>query len=242
MRKREHKGIFYAIAAGMMLTVGLAGCTKTGSSVTVSSASYITVMHMAPYAPAMDIYLNGSLSSAAGGIVPGAYSQQYSSVKPGVYDIQFKKTGTDSLLAEIPSSSYDTSGFYTLILYNTSVSSPAQAVKIQDDFSAISAVSANYRFFNMSPDEPRVDLYFNSTAVQSNRTTADNVVNTSYNSFQAATPAPYNLQVMVAGTDSVIAYLNNVNLQAGGVYTLFLSGVKSGGSNTHQINVLPASY
>jgi hypothetical protein len=242
MRKREHKGIFYAIAVGMILTVGLAGCTKTGSSVTVSSVSYITVMHMAPYAPAMDIYLNGSLSSASGGIVPGSYSQQYSSVKPGVYDIQFKKTGTDSLLAEIPSSSYDTSSFYTLILYNTSASSPAQAVKIQDDFSTISAVSANYRFFNMSPDEPRVDLYFNNTAVQSSRATADNVVNTTYNSFQAATPAPYNLQVKVAGTDSVIAYLNNVSLQAGGVYTLFLSGVKSGNSNTHQINVLPASY
>jgi hypothetical protein len=242
MRKREHRGIFYAIVAGVLLTAGLAGCAKTGSSVTVSSVSYVTVMHMAPYVPAMDIYLNGSLSSATGGIAPGSYSQQYSSIKPGIYDIQFKKTGADSLLAEIPSSSYDTSSFYTLILYNTSRNSPAQAVKIQDDFSTISATSTNYRFFNLSPDEPRVDLYFNNTAVQSNRATADNIVNTSYNTFQAATPAPYNLQVKVAGTDSVIASVSNVNMQAGGVYTIFLSGIISGNTNTHQINVLPASY
>ncbi len=246
MQKRERKGICYVAAVVItVMTAGLAGCSKTGSSTSTSSAAtYVNVMHMAPYAPAFDIYLNGTISSTAGGIPPGTFSQQYGPLKAGVYDVQFKKANTDSLLAEIPASDYDTMSFYTLIVYNTTPTGGAvRAIKVVDDFSQVSAASSNYRFFNLSPDCASVDFYLtNSTPAMTGRMPIDNFTNPALNAFMPVTGGPYNLQVKAAGTDSVIAFLNNVGLQSGSAYTIFLSGVKVGNNNTHQINVLLASY
>jgi hypothetical protein len=244
MTKGHRKGIAYGLVLLTLLTAGWAGCAKTGSSFTSSSVTYVSVLHMAPYAPATDIYLNGTLSSPVGGIAPSSSSNKYSALQPGNYDIQFKKTGTDSLMADIPASSYDTLHFYTLILYNTNAGGGlVRAVKIADDFSTLSAASANYRFFNLSPDAPKVDLYLNGTAVQTSRASMDNVGYPGYNSFQqAGTGLSNSLQVKVAGSDSVLASLNNQDLEAGGVYTIFLSGVKNSSTNNLNITVLPATY
>ena len=244
MTKGHRKRIAYGIVLLTLLTAGWAGCAKTGSSFTSSSVTYVSVLHMAPYAPATDIYLNGTLSSPVGGIAPSSSSNKYSALQPGNYDIQFKKTGTDSLMADIPASSYDTLHFYTIILYNTSAGGGlVRAAKIADDFSTISATSANYRFFNLSPDAPKVDFYLNGTAIQTSRTSMDNLGYLGYNSFQQASAGLSNsLQVKVWGTDSVLASLNNVDLEAGGVYTVFLSGIKNSSTNNLNITVLPATY
>jgi hypothetical protein len=244
MTKRNRKGIFYGIVSMVLLTAGLAGCSKTGSSFTTNAVTYVSVLHMAPYAPATDIYLNGTLSSPSGGIPPNSNSLKYASLQPQNYDIQFKKAGSDSLMAEIPTSLYDTLHFYTLILYNTSMGGGSvQAAKIADDFSNISAVSANYRFFNLSPDAPQVDLYMNGSMVQLGRTRADNIVSTSFNSFQPVPSGPSNaLQIKVSGTDSVLASLNSVDMEPGSVYTIFLNGTKNSSGNNLKINVLTAAY
>jgi hypothetical protein len=244
MTKRHRKGIVRGIVFLTLATVGWAGCTKTGSSYTAAAVTYVSVLHMAPYAPATDIFLNGAISSPTGGILPNTNSSKYSPLQPGTYDIQFKKTGTDSLMAEIPASSYDTLQFYTLILYNTGAGGGlVRAAKIADDFSTISAVSANYRFFNLSPDVPNVDLYLNGTAIQTSRTSADNIGYQGYNNFQqAANGLSNSLVVKVAGTDSVLASLSNVDMEAGGVYTIFLGGVKNSSVNNLSITLLPAAY
>jgi hypothetical protein len=244
MTKRNRKGIFYVIAALALGTAGLSGCAKTGSSFTTSKLTYLSVLHMAPYAPATDIYLNGALSTSTGGIAPNSGSNQYSHLQPQNYDVQFKKTGSDSLMAEIPSSPYDTLNFYTLILYNSTPGGGAvKAVKINDDFSSISAVNANYRFFNMSPDAPSVDFYLNGALAQTSRTPADNVYVTAYNTFQPVAGGPSSsLMIKAAGTDSVLATLNNVDIEPGSVYTFFLSGTRNSSGNNMKILTLTAAY
>src|SRR5271170_6793926 len=80
-----------------------AGCVKSNSNaVNTNAVCYVSIMNMAPYSSAVDIYFNGTIVSATGGIGPGEYSSAYGSVKPGSYTIDFKVTGTDSLLFEIP--------------------------------------------------------------------------------------------------------------------------------------------
>jgi hypothetical protein len=219
---------------------GLAGCTKAGISgaTTSNSVTYVSIMNLAPYSPWADIYLNGTLATAAGGIAPGKYSTSYGLLQPGDYDVQFKVAGADSLLAEIPSSAFDTMAFTTLILYNSAGSATVQAIKIADNFSNVSLTSGNYRFFNMSPDEPGVDFYFNDNLVQSARQPADNVANPAFNLFQSVSPDSYTLQVKKAGSDSVLATLNNVTIAGGNAYTIFLFGKAS----ALNINVLPAVY
>ena len=226
----------------VVLTAGMAGCSKTGTSITTTAVTYVSVMNMAPYAPATDIFLNGTLSSPVGGIPTGAVSAKYGPLQPGNYDVVFKKAGVDSLLAEIPSSLYDTTQFYTLILYNNPGSPAAQVVKINDNFSTVSNYNANYRFFNLAPDAPKVDFFLGTTVAQPGRSSADNVTDPTFNAFQQVPASTYSLQVKVAGVDSVLASIPSQNLLAGGVYTIFLSEKKSGTANNFAVNILTASY
>ncbi len=241
MRKSKYSGIFLGLLAGVMVGGGLAGCTKavSGASSTSSPTMYLNVMALAPWAPSAQIFLNGT--AATSGIPPGTYSTSYAPLVPGTYDVQFRVYGSDSVLADLGSSAYDSASYYTLILYNIPGSSNSQAVKIVDNFSTLSLNSANYRFFNMCPDFPSVDLYINTTVAQSGRTPADNVSNTSLNNFQSLAAAVYTIQAKTSGTDSVVATLSGVNLSVGNAYTIFLNGSKSSTISPISLNVLAAS-
>jgi hypothetical protein len=239
--RNKHQQRFWSFMILVTLAAG-AGCSKTSSLSDVPGFSYLTIINEAPYGSVVDIYLNGTLVSPSGGIAPGRYSKEYGSLKPGVYTVDFKKTGTDSLLFEIPASSFDIRKFYSLLLFNGAPgSATVQAVKVMDDFSAITTGGTYYRFFNLSPDVPAVDLYLNNSIAQLQRTPADNVDDPMYDEFQPVNPAVYSLQVKVSATDSVLATQNAISLVAGSVYTVFLSGTDRSANNL-KISVLQASF
>jgi Domain of unknown function (DUF4397) len=218
-------------------------CSKAGSSLTTTPITYLTLINEASYSGAVSVYLNDTLATPAGGIAAGTFSTKYGTIRPGYYDVKFESASSGNLLSEIPSSDYDTLNFYTLILYNTAGGDTVQSFKVWDDFSTLSSISANYRFFNLSPDEPKVDLYLNNTIVSQNRTIADNASNNLYNAFQPTAAGTYSITVKAAGKDSVIATLGqNVALTNGNAYTIFLSGNMSSSNNPLQINVLQATY
>jgi hypothetical protein len=238
MRIRK-KHFFWGISIVVVLAVGLAGCTKTGSSYTVSPVTYVSLMNVAPYSPAVDVYLNGKLATASGGIASGSYSLKYGSLQPGSYSIKFTKTGTTDSLTGIPGvRTLDTLNFYTLIMYNDT-SHAVRSTLIHDDFSGISTTNANYRFFNLSPDAPSVSFYLNGSAspTYTGRTPGDNADNPLYNTFQSTAPNTYSFLVKSDAGDSV-ATLPNQSLMGGNVYTIFLTGVKG----SYKLNLLPASY
>jgi hypothetical protein len=225
----------------LVLLVGSIGCGKTGASFNTSAISYISIMNMAPYSSTVDIYFNGTLVSPSGGIAPGLYSKQYGQFKPGNYTVDFKKTGTDSLLYELPALQYDTSAFYTIVLYNISSGSPAvQAAVIQDNFSQVNNnTMAYWRFLDMSPDASNVSLSMNGTVVQSGRTPADNFSSQVFNQFQQISSGNYTLQVQNSVTDSVLATQSNYAFGQGDVYTIFLTGTAKAGMT---VNVLPVIF
>lgn len=240
MRKSKWTAItIWTVILGV-LSVGFAGCVKSNSVSTNTVATFVSAMNLAPYAPSTEIYLNGSKSTVA--IPPGGYTTAYSRLNPAIYDVQFKVAGSDSLLAQIPASLYDSVRFYTLILYNRTAGGAASAVKIADDFSNITTASGFYRFFNMCPDAPNVDLYLNTTKSESSRSIADNVGYQSLNLFKPLNPASYNIQVKLAGTDSVLATMNDFNPAAANAYTLFFSGKVNSTTNPLAVKVLRAVY
>ncbi|WP_303585375.1 DUF4397 domain-containing protein [Flavitalea sp. BT771] len=225
------------------LVVGISsGCMKTGSGTNqnTNNVSFISLMHMAPYSSSTEVYFNGDKKTSA--IAAGTFSTSYGQIPPGVYDIKFHVAGSDSVLSSLPATTYDSLGFYTLILYNTEGGTGLGSMKINDDFSSLSLSGANYRFFNFCPDAPAVDLYMNTTPVQQGRHVADNASSYYYNSFQAVTAGGYSLQAKKAGTDSVIASVTSVNLVAGAAYTIFLAGSTHSTSNPVTLNVLQAAY
>jgi len=246
MRIKAHTGqraqlpAMAKIFISILIIGGLAGCAKSASSTTTpaNSYTYISVMNLAPYSPSALVFLNNVQATPV--INPGDYSLAYGHLAPAIYDVKFKVNGQDSTLATIPAASYDSTHYYTLILYNDSINGPARALKINDDFSNLTISSSYIRFLHMCLELPTVDLYMNNTPVQQNRNAKDIVPNETFSKFQSMTPGVYNLQIKKAGTDSLLGYLNNVNLQAGNAYTIFLSGSKTNSQNPVSLNVLQA--
>jgi len=233
---------FFKILGVAMTAAFLSSCLKTGTnnSTTSSNVSFITLMNMAPYSSSTEVYFNGDKKTPA--ISPGSFSTTYGQVTPGGYDIKFKVASSDSLLSELATSYYDSLGFYTLILYNPSAGTAVNSMKIVDDFTTLSYSGSNYRFFNLCPDYPVVDLYMNTTEVQPGRTIGDNANSSYFNSFVPVAAGGYAVQVKKAGTDSVIASLPSVGLQQGNAYTIFLQGSLHNTSNPVTLSVLQAAY
>ncbi len=238
MRKTNLHAI-YSFLFFLSVAAAITGCAKTGmySTNTATAVSYLTVMNLAPYGDSADIYLNGTKYPGAPYPV-GVFSTSYFKVASGNYDVQFKTPTADSLLASIPSSAFDSLGLYTLILYNDSAKGVVNAAKIKDNLSNVRPDSAYFRFFNMSPDMPAVDLYIDNTKVQANRTPADNILNSLYNNFQPFLNGYYTIEVKQAGTNNTVGTPLNGSLLQGQIYTIFLEELHTSSGNTFNLFVL----
>jgi hypothetical protein len=234
---------FFKVLGVAITAVVFSSCLKAGSNNQTNNTniSFVTLMNMAPYSSSTEVYFNDNKMTPI--ISPGSFSTNYGHLTPGAYDIKFKVASSDSLLSEIPSSSYDSLGFYTLILYNPTAGPDVSSMKIFDDFSSLSQTGANYRFFNLCPDYPQIDLYFNSSKVQSGRTLADNAYGGSYlNSFTEVPAGGYGIVAKKAGTDSVVASISSVGLMQANAYTIFLQGSNHNTNNPVTLSILPAAY
>jgi len=194
-------------------------------------------MNLAPYGDSANIYFGGN--EYPGGAIPiGSYSNSYFKVASGTYDVDFKTPTTDSLLAEIPSSTFDSLGFYTILTYNDSANGAVKAAKITENFSNITNDSAYFRFFNMSPDVASVDLYINGTKVQSSRAPADNILNTFLNNFQGIPGGYYTIVAKLAGTNTMVGTTLTVSFQSGQVFTIFLEELHGAAGNSFSLAIL----
>ncbi|MFL5743614.1 MAG: DUF4397 domain-containing protein [Niastella sp.] len=227
------KNAFWVLGILAFVSVGLNGCIKNTASSTAAPKTYISLLHLAPWAPAVEVYFNDKKASSA--INAGTVASSYSALDPGVYAIGFKKAGGDSVVASLSSSIYDSSEYATLLLYNID-SMHVGAVKIADNYSVLTNDKSFFRFFHLAPELDDVDLYFDNTLVSSGRSYADNVYSSSYNQFSGITPATVNVTVKKSGVDSVIATLNSVNLSPFNAFTIYLRGRK-GGTGVNAIGI-----
>ena len=227
------KNAFLVLGVLAFVSVALSGCLKQSASSTASPKTYISLLHLAPWAPAVEVYFNDKQASSA--ISTGTVASSYSALDPGVYAIGFKKAGSDSVVASLSTSLYDSSEYATLLLYNLD-STHVGAAKIVDDYSLLNTNNSFIRFFHLAPELDDVDLYLDGTLVSSSRSYADNVSIGYYNQFSAITPGTFNVIVKKGGADSVIANLSSVTLSAGNAFTIYLRGRK-GGTGINAIGV-----
>jgi hypothetical protein len=227
------KNAFLVLGVLAFVSVALNGCIKNTASSTAAPKTYISLLHLAPWAPAVEVYFNDKKASSA--ISAGTVASSYSALDPGVYAIGFKKAGSDSVVASLSTSLYDSSEYSTLLLYNLD-STHVGAAKIADDYSMLTTDKSFFRFFHLAPELDDVDLYFDNTLVSSGRSYADNVSIGSYNQFSAFTPGTVNLTVKKSGADSVIATLGSVNLSPFNAFTIYLRG-KKGGTGVNAIGI-----
>ncbi|MBU3675847.1 MAG: DUF4397 domain-containing protein, partial [Chitinophagaceae bacterium] len=105
--------------------------------------------------------------------------------------------------------------------------SKLSTVLLSDDLTAPAAGKAHVRFVHLSPNAPAVDIALaNAGAVV--------FPNTAFKGSTAFTPldaGTYNLEVRVAGTQTVALPLPGIVLEAGKIYTVFAKGFLGGTGN-----------
>ena len=215
------KGLSLLVVAGLFIFLN--GCVKGVENIPPTKKTYVGMMHMAPWSPSVEVYFNDSKVSQS--IAPGVSSQLYEPFEPKSYQVKFKKGGADSLVASLPAENYDSSKYYTLLLYNESQTS-VKAFRIVDDYSILNLNQAFIRFFHFSPNTGTVDFFVEAAKMSAARVYTDNIGNPSYSSFTAQQPGAYNITVKRAGTDEIIAQVHNIVFQAANAYTIYLSGLE----------------
>jgi hypothetical protein len=232
MLKKGKTGILVLSLAAMVSVFGLSSCLKSVDAPEQAPArAYISIMHLAPTAPSLDVFFDAKKVSSSA-FAPGNVTVAYNAIEKGTYSIIFKKATADSVVATVPTAQYDSLNFYTLFIYNVQANGAVAAVRIRDDFSNLAGNKPYYRFFHASPDTDAVDLYIDNAKVESARVLADNTYSNSYNAFTATNAGFHNVQVKLAGTDTVIASMDNVDLVAGNAYTIYLRGLSNGIGNS----------
>ena len=238
------KTILTQLGFAMTAASVFSGCIKSTDPPPPQPAkTYISIMHLAPTGPSLDIFFNETKVSN-NPFTPGYVTAAYNAVDKGAFSIKFKKAALDSLVAEVPIAQYDSLNYYTMFIYNLQADGPVQALRIEDDFSEVMANPAMpyYRFFHASPNVGAVDVYIDNVKTESGRMPADNSTQIVLSKFKATTNGVHNIQVKLAGTDTVIAFLTNIDLSAGNAYTIYLKGLDGGtGTNLLSIGILRAA-
>lgn len=212
----------------------LSGCMKSPDITPTPPKAYVSIMHLAPTAPSLDVFFNDTKVSNTP-FAPGNVTSIYNAVDKGAFSIRFKKATLDSVVAEVPLAQYDSLNYYTLFIYNQQADGPVNAIRIKDDFSELTPGKPYYRFFHASPNTGSIDLYVDNIKIESSRMLADNT-SEALNKFLGTTSGHHNIQVKLAGTETVIAALDHIELLAGNAYTFYLRGL-TGGSGTTQLSL-----
>jgi len=92
-----------------------------------------------------------------------------------------------------------------------------------DDLTAPASGNAHARFIHLSPDAPAVDITLTDGTV-----VFGNIAFKEGTDFTPLPAASYDLQVRVAGTNTVVLDLPGINLMDGKIYTVFAKGLVSG--------------
>lgn len=180
--------------------------------------SGVMFVHASPDAPAVDIRL---------GLLPAARDLAFGENSPyrftlsGTRPVRVNVAGTSTTVIEArPVLRRNT--FYTVFAANRVAN--LEPVVLVDDLTSPAAGNAHVRFVHLSPDAPAVDI-----AVANGGPVL--FPNVSFKGSTAFTPVPggtYDLEVRVAGTNTVALSLPGVRLEAGRIYTVFAKGLLSG--------------
>lgn len=203
-----------AVSAGLIS----AGC-KSDETVTppAPGAASLMAIHASPNAPAVDILVDNAVANS-GLIFPN--NTPYVGVASGTRNIKVRPTGTTTTAIEANLSLAENS---STSVFAVDSLSKISALVVTDDLSAPATGKAHVRFIHLSPNAPAVDI-----ALQGGAVVFGNRAFKTFTSFTPLDAGTYDLEVRVAGTQTVVLPLNNVSLRAGEIYTVFARGFVGG--------------
>lgn len=210
--KKTYKGLFIALVA----LTSLSACTDDNEDITADA--YIRVVNASEGSAAQDFYLNNSKVSA--NAVAYTQSSSYITTTNGTKTGEFKTTGTATVNAS--SNINIEAGKYYTVYYTGGTSSSATFTTTTDEMVNTSANKAKVRFVHLSSAAANsIDL-----AIQGGTKIVNNLAYKGVSAYQEVDAAT-NFSLFTAGSATAAFNLTGLNIQAGKIYTVYISGSTS---------------
>jgi len=193
----------------------------------------IRVVHASPDAPAVDILVNDSIKAFENAPFTGI--TDYAELDADTYNIKVVPSGAMEpvvIEADLPLMEDKD---YTVVAVG--LLADIEPLVLEDNNAMPAAGKAHVRFVHASPDAPAVDI-----AVTGGPVLFSNIPFKGIGDYLPVDAATYDLEVRLAGTETVALSVPGVMLDEGNVYTIFAMGLAGGEPALQAVPSLDASY
>ncbi|MFZ1710801.1 MAG: DUF4397 domain-containing protein [Anaerolineae bacterium] len=178
----------------------------------------VRVVHASPDAPAVDVWVDGAKAFTN---APFKGITQYAGLTAGEHKVQVVPTGQTEPAVISATLTLDNDKDYTVVAVGKLAN--IEPLVLVDNNSAPAAGKAHVRFVHASPDAPAVDI-----AVKGGPVIFSNVAFKGVGDYTPVDAGTYDLEVRLAGTETVALSVPGVKLDDGSVYTVFAMGLAGG--------------
>jgi LPXTG-motif cell wall-anchored protein len=203
----------FALSAILVLSLALAT-----SALAQDSMARVRVVHASPDAPAVDVWVNGSVAFSN---APFKGITAYAALAPATYNVKVTPTGATEPVVINADLTLAAGTDYTVVAVGQLAD--IEPLVLVDNNSAPAAGKAHVRFVHASPNAPAVDI-----AVTGGPVLFSNVPFKGVGDYLPVDAGTYNLEARIAGTTDVALSVPGVKLEAGKVYTIFAMGLAGG--------------
>lgn len=180
----------------------------------INETANVMVVHASPDAPGVDLLIDNAKVNTSALTFPN--NTGYLDVEAGRRNVKVNAAGTSTTVIDA-NLDLERNENYSVFAINTL--SAIEPLVLTDDLDAPAAGKAHVRFVHLSPDAPAVDV-----AVTDGPVLFSNRAFKSATDFTPVDAASYNLEVRLAGTNTVVLTVPNVQLASGRIYTIFAKG------------------
>jgi len=189
------------------------------SAMAQSDMARVRVVHASPDAPAVDVWVDGSVAFSN---APFKGITDYASLVPATYNVQVTPTGATEPIVIDADLTLDANTDYTVVAVG--LLADIEPLVLIDNNSTPAAGKAHVRFVHASPDAPAVDI----AVADGGPVLFSNVAFKGIGDYLPVDAGTYDLEVRIAGTETVALEVPGVALAGSTVYTIFAMGLAGG--------------
>jgi len=204
---------------GSALPTGATGVDGDGG-VSASADVRVRVAHLSPDAPAVDVWLDGEVVLSD---VPFGTFSDYLPIPAGDHRIQVTAAGDASAVVIDATVPFTSGAVVTVAATGLLGAGDLQPIVIPDE--TPTAGGARVRFVHTSPDAPAVDI-----AVAGGNVLFPGVGFRGTSEYAEVPAGDYDLEVRVAGTDTVALPVPGVGVSGSTAYSIYAIGLLGDGS------------
>ncbi len=207
----------FLLVTVLALTLGV-----SSAALAADGQARVRVVHASPDAPAVDVWVNGSVAFSN---APYKGITDYASLAPASYQVQVTPTGasTPAVISATLDLAADTD--YSVVAVGQLAN--IEPLVLVDNNALPAAGKAHVRFVHASPDAPAVDI-----AVKGGPVLFSNIPFKGVGAYLPVDSGTYDLEVRLAGTDTVALEVPGLALENQVVYTVFAMGLAGDGTLT----------